>query len=879
MPNLFPPKVTVKDTFVQLGNASSFASMFTVADLDPGTVITKYRFRDNSTLATSGYFTLNGVRQNANVWIEIDASQLANVFFHSALIISSESIGIEAFDGLHWSDSAFGNVFSVTPNIRKPIITAQNTSILSSEGLLVSDFVHATDPDGYPIQKFLFVDRSLNPGGGFFSIAGVVQASGAWFSINASDLGLLRYIGGQTAGFENIGIQAFDGALWSNIVDVTWTTTPNSFTPVVTAFDLTIPIDRVISADQLFQFLDFDGNTLKKVQFFDTGVLPTGGFFTVNGVVQAPNAWFEVNRDQFGTVEYHTASVFDFERFRVRAFDGKFWSVNASAKIISVAPPEFIVPRVLILDAYEERTASSVISLSGGPAITKYEIIDLTDDETSARILQNGVPLAEEIVHSITPLQFAGLEFKGGQDDRGREFDDIKIRGFNGVFWSDWTNININTDAFAEVALDAETDWDSTPGTLTLTYSFILGIPDYYGIDDDEYTGGPIPLTSLQRGGVREALATLETMIDVDFVEVPQTFDSIGTIIFGQSDLPEGVAAWAYYPTGIGKPGDVWLDKLDPDLQAMGIQGISIVLHEMGHALGLTHTFQEGPNDFTNLPAATENRRYSMMSYTPLADRRTESPMLYDVRELQKDYGANMAYHTGDDNILLAANFNRFKTIWDAGGVDTFNLSNQTVSVIADIREGRYSSVGGETENVAIAYGAVIENVTGGIGNDTLLGNNVANVIRGGAGADRITGFGGNDTIFGGLGNDRFDYTLGDGFDTINEEAAGGRETLTINGFGAFDSFTEDLSFRVINLRDLDIQLTIDGGPSQGGIIIKDMAWGGSRLETLRIQGAAGSSIGPNIDLRSIFVYSTTALQNFSATEFTSEFGSLAVPV
>ena len=96
MPNLFPPKVTVKDSFVELGNKIAFSGMFSVADLDPVTTISRYRFRDNSNAATSGYFTLNGVKQNANAWIEIDAGQIASVFFQSALIISTESIAVDS---------------------------------------------------------------------------------------------------------------------------------------------------------------------------------------------------------------------------------------------------------------------------------------------------------------------------------------------------------------------------------------------------------------------------------------------------------------------------------------------------------------------------------------------------------------------------------------------------------------------------------------------------------------------------------------------------------------------------------------------------------------------------------------------------------------
>lgn len=48
------------------------------------------------------------------------------------------------------------------------------------------------------------------------------------------------------------------------------------------------------------------------------------------------------------------------------------------------------------------------------------------------------------------------------------------------------------------------------------------------------------------------------------------------------------------------------------------------------------------------------------------------------------------------------------------------------------------------------------ENLYGGIGNDTLTGNTVANTIIGGAGNDTITGAGGNDSLYGGMGDDEF---------------------------------------------------------------------------------------------------------------------------
>lgn len=55
-----------------------------------------------------------------------------------------------------------------------------------------------------------------------------------------------------------------------------------------------------------------------------------------------------------------------------------------------------------------------------------------------------------------------------------------------------------------------------------------------------------------------------------------------------------------------------------------------------------------------------------------------------------------------------------------------------------------------------------VEAVTGGSGNDTLVGNAVANELFGSDGEDRIVGHGGNDRLSGGSGNDRIEATGGD---------------------------------------------------------------------------------------------------------------------
>lgn len=55
--------------------------------------------------------------------------------------------------------------------------------------------------------------------------------------------------------------------------------------------------------------------------------------------------------------------------------------------------------------------------------------------------------------------------------------------------------------------------------------------------------------------------------------------------------------------------------------------------------------------------------------------------------------------------------------------------------------------MGGLKGNVSIAKGVVIENATGGSGDDELIGNEAGNRLKGGAGSDRLTGGAGADVF------------------------------------------------------------------------------------------------------------------------------------
>jgi serralysin len=285
------------------------------------------------------------------------------------------------------------------------------------------------------------------------------------------------------------------------------------------------------------------------------------------------------------------------------------------------------------------------------------------------------------------------------------------------------------------------------------------------------------------------------------------------TILLGDYSSGEsGASAFTYFPgsrAASSNAGDVWVNSTlsynaDPVVQGYG--GM-VLVHELGHAIGLSH-----PSNYDAAAGVTltydtdasyfeDSRQYTVMSYFGGFNTGADlpgysaAPLLDDIAAVQSLYGPNMATRTGDtvygfnsntdepwlqtsseDNKLQVA-------IWDAGGNDTLDVSGYIENQKIDLRQGFFSDVGGQVGNVAIARGTDIENAVSGTGADSITGNGLNNSLAGGGGDDTIMGGQGNDTISdpsgthylrGGDGDDSI--LGGSGFDDINGNA--GADTI-----------------------------------------------------------------------------------------------------
>ena len=136
--------------------------------------------------------------------------------------------------------------------------------------------------------------------------------------------------------------------------------------------------------------------------------------------------------------------------------------------------------------------------------------------------------------------------------------------------------------------------------------------------------------------------------------------------------------------------------------------------------------------------------------------------------------GAGDDFLTGDGGAIPSADaFDRGSgndAIDGGGGVDSVSYAGRTAGVRVDLADDAAIAGGpGERDRVS-----GVENVTGGDGDDVLLGNEFRNRIDGEAGDDRIVGRDGWDRMSGGAGADVLDGRAG----SDDLDGGSGRDTL-----------------------------------------------------------------------------------------------------
>lgn len=355
--------------------------------------------------------------------------------------------------------------------------------------------------------------------------------------------------------------------------------------------------------------------------------------------------------------------------------------------------------------------------------------------------------------------------------------------------------------------------------------------------------------------------------------------------------------AYAYYPSTQVYGGDVFFGP-SGDFPTSGNYDAYTIIHEIGHALGLKHGHETGV--YGALPYDTDSMEFSVMTYKSYvgSDAKfvyneawgyAQTFMMYDIAALQYMYGADYTLNSGNTvytwnptsgesyvngTLSIDPGGNRiFQTIWDGAGTDTYDLSNYSTNLRIDLSPGGYSTfsdaqrayLGGGPNggyargNVfnALLYGgntgSLIENAIGGSGNDSIVGNEGANVLDGGNGNDTLRGNGGNDSLYGGNGNDVLeggpgvDYESGGAGNDRFEFRVGYTYPNTVDGGAGIDTF----DFRAIGggFSANGIRIDLVNGYTELGVYTMTLlnlenVWGSDSSESISGSAAANQLLG-----------------------------------
>lgn len=359
-----------------------------------------------------------------------------------------------------------------------------------------------------------------------------------------------------------------------------------------------------------------------------------------------------------------------------------------------------------------------------------------------------------------------------------------------------------------QIAKQLTTQWGSaSEGTIrdwhasTISYSLPNASPA--GVE----AAGFKTMTATMKAYATEAFSLWDDLIAPHLVQTT----GAANISFAYSSTTQGGGTYTAMAGTVQPGGDValtsakvWINSTwatqdkDNDFY-YGSYGFMTYMHEIGHALGLSHpgTYDASSGKVLSYANSAEyaqdTQQYTLMSYWKAnaadasvdhtgADDRwhyAATPLLDDILAIQSLYGADMTTRTGDTvygfhstadraEFSFDANPDPVIAIWDAGGHDTLDASGYATDQLINLNPGTMSSIGHLTDNVGIAYNTWIETAIGGSGSDLILGNAVGNTLIGGDGNDAIDGGAGDDLIFGDAGDDRLIGGTG------NDEVHGG---------------------------------------------------------------------------------------------------------
>lgn len=313
--------------------------------------------------------------------------------------------------------------------------------LIGSEVLATSLF--SADNGGLPITRYRFRDLS-GVLGGLFVVNGTQVLNSNWFEIDAAQINQVFFRAALGRFTETIQVQIQTGLNWSNIANIgVFTGTANTNAPTISAQRGVVVENERLDVFSLLNYFDDDNDPVVRYRIIDNRIDTVGGgFFTLNGVAQTQNQWFDfTSRD---AIQYVAAPGQYEEGYRVRAFDGINWTDPANSSIFtrrnSNRPFVALADKIVRAGGLTPIRDLFVAADEDGNTLKTYSFRDTHD--LGGHLLFQGQVVAAKTWLTVTEAQLDQLFFVGAS---GAWTENLFVQVNDGKWNSNLATINIRS--------------------------------------------------------------------------------------------------------------------------------------------------------------------------------------------------------------------------------------------------------------------------------------------------------------------------------------------------------------------------------------------------------------------------------------------------
>ena len=173
----------------------------------------------------SGHLTVGGVSEADGQWFQA-TSKWSNVQYVGSSSAGVDQLEVAAFDATTGS-FVYSFTFSATTKSHIfPTITAQSFFVSPNQAVAIAGDLSVSNPSGDSLTAYWVED--LGGGSGHLTVGGASKADGQWF-LATSNWGNVRYVGGPSAGADQLEVAAYDATTRSYVFSNFSATTMNQF--------------------------------------------------------------------------------------------------------------------------------------------------------------------------------------------------------------------------------------------------------------------------------------------------------------------------------------------------------------------------------------------------------------------------------------------------------------------------------------------------------------------------------------------------------------------------------------------------------------------------------------------------------------------------